>query len=113
VRKLTQITELISSAAPDLVGVQEILADPKGPRTTGVRGPPCQVGCRVERVPIPEARPSRHSVGWLARGQLSDPTEVAVYPHQVPATTIDDNGNQITATTAAKRGALAGHLRPR
>jgi hypothetical protein len=45
-------------------------------------------------------------VGWLARGQLSDPTDVAVYPPRVPATTIDD-GSQITAITAAKRGALA------
>jgi hypothetical protein len=44
---------------------------------------------------------------WLARGQLSNPTDVAVYPQQVPATTIDDDGNQITAITASKRGALA------
>src|SRR4030095_9736047 len=40
-------------------------------------------------------------------GQLADPTDVFVYPHQVPATTIEDDGNQITAITAAKRGALA------
>lgn len=46
-------------------------------------------------------------MGWLARGQLAGPTDVFVYPHQVPATTIDDDGNQITAITAAKRGALA------
>jgi hypothetical protein len=46
-------------------------------------------------------------VGWLARGQLSNPTDVAVYPHQVPATTINDDNNQITSITAAKRGALA------
>jgi hypothetical protein len=38
---------------------------------------------------------------------LAGPTDVFVYPHQVPATTIDDDGNQITAITAAKRGALA------
>jgi hypothetical protein len=37
----------------------------------------------------------------------SNPTEVAVYPHQVPATTVDDDHNQITAITAAKCGALA------
>jgi hypothetical protein len=46
-------------------------------------------------------------VGWLARGQLAGPTDVFVYPHQVPVTTIDDDGNQMTAITAAKRGALA------
>ena len=46
-------------------------------------------------------------LGWLARGQLSTPADVAVYPQQVPATTVDDHGNQITAITAAKRGALA------
>ena len=46
-------------------------------------------------------------MGWLARGQLAGPTDVFVYPHQVPATTIEDDGNQITAITAAKRGALA------
>jgi hypothetical protein len=60
----------------------------------------------VERAPIQRPDPRGIRVGWLARGQLSDPTDVAVYPHQVPATTIDDN-NQITAITAAKRGALA------
>jgi hypothetical protein len=58
-------------------------------------------------VPLPAARPSRYSGGWLARGQLSTPADVAVYPQQVPATTIDDHGNQITAITASKRGALA------
>jgi endonuclease/exonuclease/phosphatase family metal-dependent hydrolase len=53
--------------------------------------------------------PTLAAFGWagLARGQLSNPTDVAVYPQRVPATTIDDDGNQITAITAAKRGALA------
>jgi hypothetical protein len=59
-------------------------------------------GCLSQR---PDPRGIR--VGWPARGQLADPTDVAVYPHQVPATTIDDDDNQITAITAAKRGALA------
>jgi hypothetical protein len=58
-------------------------------------------------VPIPAARPCGIRVGWLARGQLSSPADVAVYPQQVPATTIDDHGNQITAITASNRGALA------
>ena len=57
-------------------------------------------------MPLPAARPSRHSRG-LARGQLANPTDVFIYPQQVPATTIDDNNNQITAITASKRGALA------
>jgi hypothetical protein len=53
--------------------------------------------------------PTLAAFGWagLARGQLSNPTDVAVYPQRVPATTIDDDGSQITAITAAKRGALA------
>jgi hypothetical protein len=42
-------------------------------------------------------------VGWLSRGQLTDPTDVADYPHGVPATTVDDQGTMITTT---KRGAL-------
>jgi hypothetical protein len=106
-RKLQQITELIFSAGPELVGVQEVLADPKdlAPRVfedlLAALGPGWS-GCLSRR---PDPRGIR--VGWLARGQLSDPTEVAVYPHQVPATTIDDDNNQITAITAAKRGALA------
>jgi endonuclease/exonuclease/phosphatase family metal-dependent hydrolase len=106
-RKLQQISELIISAGPDLVGVQEVLADHKSlaPQVFDdlreALGPEWN-GCLSQR---PDPRGIR--VGWLARGQLSDPTDVAVYPHQVPATTIDDDGNQITAITAAKRGALA------
>jgi hypothetical protein len=46
-------------------------------------------------------------VGWLARGQLTNPTGCRRPPPKVPATTIDDDHNQITAITAAKRGALA------
>jgi len=106
-RKLQQISELITRAEPDLVGVQEVLADQKNltpPVFDDLRaalGPEWN-GCLSQR---PDPRGIR--VGWLARGQLSDPTDVAVYPQQVPATTIDDDGNQITAITAAKRGALA------
>jgi hypothetical protein len=55
-------------------------------------------------------------VGWLARGQLSNPTDVAVYPQQVPATTIDDDHNQITAVTYTRADglvvqALTAHLK--
>ena len=106
-RKLQQISELIISAWPDLVGVQEILADPRNltpPAFADLRAALGAEwnGCLSQR---PDPRGIR--VGWLARGQLSNPTDVAVYPPQVPATTIDDDGNQITAITAAKRGALA------
>jgi hypothetical protein len=56
-------------------------------------------GCLSQR---PDDRGIR--VGWLSTGQLTNPTDVAAYPHGVPATTVDDAGTQITA---AKRGALA------
>src|SRR4029453_379062 len=87
-RKLQPIPELITSAGPDLVGVQEVLADRKNlappvfddlREALGVEWN----GCLSQR---PDPRGIR--VGWLARGQLSNPTEVAAYPHQVPATTI-------------------------
>jgi hypothetical protein len=106
-RKLQQIAELITNAKPDLVGVQEVLADREdlAPRVFDdlrqALGPEW-TGCLSQR---PDTRGIR--VGWLARGQLSDPTDVFVYPHQVPVTTIDDDDNQITAITASKRGALA------
>jgi hypothetical protein len=106
-RKLQQISELIISAGPDLVGVQEVLADHKNlaPQVFDdlreALGPEWN-GCLSQR---PDPRGIR--VGWLARGQLSDPTDVAVYPPRVPATTIDDDGSLMTAITAAKRGALA------
>ena len=106
-RKLQQISELITSAGPDLVGVQEVLANPKdlAPRVFDDLRKALGAewnGCLSQR---PDPRGIR--VGWLARGQLSTPADVAVYPQQVPATTIDDHGNQITAITASKRGALA------
>jgi endonuclease/exonuclease/phosphatase family metal-dependent hydrolase len=105
--KLDRISELIKGAEPDLVGVQEVLAERKNltpPAFDDLRAALGAEwsGCLSQR---PDPRGIR--VGWLARGQLSDPTDVFVYPHQVPPTTIDDNGNQITAITAAKRGALA------
>jgi endonuclease/exonuclease/phosphatase family metal-dependent hydrolase len=106
-RKLQQIADLITSTEPDLVGVQEVLADPKNltpPAFDDLRaalGADWR-GCLSQR---PDPRGIR--VGWLVRGQLSNPTDVAVYPHQVPATTIDDDNNQITAISASKRGALA------
>jgi endonuclease/exonuclease/phosphatase family metal-dependent hydrolase len=106
-RKLKQISELITSAGPDLVGVQEVLADRKDltPRVfddlRAALGAEWS-GCLSQR---PDPRGIR--VGWLSRGQLSNPADVAVYPQRVPATTIDDDGNEIKAITTAKRGALA------
>jgi endonuclease/exonuclease/phosphatase family metal-dependent hydrolase len=102
--KLQQLAALITSTAPDLVGVQEVLGahDDLAPaafddlRAALGAG---WTGCLSQR---PDDRGIR--VGWLARGQLSDPTDVADYPAGVPATTVDDDGTQITA---CKRGALA------
>ncbi|HXZ71179.1 MAG TPA: endonuclease/exonuclease/phosphatase family protein [Streptosporangiaceae bacterium] len=103
-RKLKQISELITGAGPDLVGVQEVLAshDDLAPGVfddlLAALGPGW-TGCLSQR---PDERGIR--VGWLSRGQLTSPTDVAVYPPGVPATTVDDHGPPITAS---KRGALA------
>ena len=102
--KLGQISELIAGAGPDLVGVQEVLADPEdlAPQVfddlLAALGAEWN-GCLSGR---PDERGIR--VGWLSRGQLTEPTTVADYPHGVPATTVDDQGTMITTT---KRGALA------
>lgn len=102
--KLRQISEVITGAGPDLVGVQEVLASngdlaPQvfedllaalGPGWTGqLSQQPDQRGIRV---------------GWLSTGQLTGAAGVADYPPGMPATTVDDQGTMITAT---KRGALA------
>jgi endonuclease/exonuclease/phosphatase family metal-dependent hydrolase len=102
--KLRQISELITRAGPDLVGVQEVLASPAdlAPQVfddlLAALGAEWH-GCLSQR---PDERGIR--VGWLSRGQLTDAADVADYPHGVPATTVDDQGTMITAT---KRGALA------
>jgi endonuclease/exonuclease/phosphatase family metal-dependent hydrolase len=102
--KLRQISELITGAGPDLVGVQEVLAghDDLAPEVfndlLAALGPGWN-GCLCQR---PDDRGIR--VGWLSTGQLTGPADVAAYPHGVPATTVDDQGTPITAT---KRGALA------
>jgi endonuclease/exonuclease/phosphatase family metal-dependent hydrolase len=102
--KLKQISELITGAGPDLVGVQEVLAD-SSDLAPGVFDDLLAAlgaqwnGCLSQR---PDDRGIR--VGWLSRGQLTNPTDVADYPHGVPATTVDDHGTMITAS---RRGALA------
>ena len=78
--KLQQITELITSTGLDLVGVQEVLANPKNltqPAYDNLRAALGAewTGCLSQR---PDPRGIR--VGRLAREQLSDPTDVAVYP---------------------------------
>jgi endonuclease/exonuclease/phosphatase family metal-dependent hydrolase len=102
--KLSQISALIAGAGADLVGVQEVLAGPEdlAPQVfadlLAALGAEWN-GCLSQR---PDERGIR--VGWLSRGQLTEPTDVADYPHGVPATTVDDQGTMITTT---KRGALA------
>lgn len=102
--KLKQVSAIINGAGPDLVGVQELLAghDDLAPQVfddllaeLGAQWS----GCLSRR---PDDRGIR--VGWLSRGQLTDPVDVALYPQGVPATTVDDQG---TVITAAKRAALA------
>jgi hypothetical protein len=99
--KLEQISELITAAGPDLVGVQEVLAqhDDLAPGVfddlLAALGAGWN-GCLSQR---PDDRGIR--VGWLSKGQLTNPTDVAAYPQGVPATTVDDQGTQIAA---AKRG---------
>jgi endonuclease/exonuclease/phosphatase family metal-dependent hydrolase len=103
-RKLKQISELITGAGPDLVGVQEVLADDNdlGPAVfddlLAALGAQWN-GCLSQR---PDGRGIR--VGWLSRGQLTSPADVAVYPQGVPATTVDDHGTMIKAS---RRGTLA------
>jgi endonuclease/exonuclease/phosphatase family metal-dependent hydrolase len=102
--KLSQISELISSAGPDLVGVQEVLAGSSDLAPAVFDDLLAALGAQwTGRLSQrPDERGIR--VGWLSRGQLSDSGDVADYPHGVPATTVDDQGTMITA---AKRGALA------
>jgi endonuclease/exonuclease/phosphatase family metal-dependent hydrolase len=103
-RKLKQIAELITDTGPDLVGVQEVLAD-RNDLSPGVFDDLRAAlgaewnGCLSQR---PDDRGIR--VGWLSLGQLTNPVDVAAYPQGVPATTVDDRGTMITAS---KRGALA------
>jgi endonuclease/exonuclease/phosphatase family metal-dependent hydrolase len=102
--KLKQISELITGAGPDLVGVQEVLAS-DADLAPGVFDDllkalgPGWTGCLSQR---PDERGIR--VGWLSTGQLTDPADIFRYPDGVPATKVDDQGPPISET---KRGALA------
>jgi endonuclease/exonuclease/phosphatase family metal-dependent hydrolase len=102
--KVKQISELITGAGPDLVGVQEVLAS-HGDLAPGVFDDLLAAlgagwaGCLSQR---PDDRGIR--VGWLSTGQLTGPTDVFGYPDGVPATKVDDQGPPIGET---KRGALA------
>jgi hypothetical protein len=76
-RKLQQISELITSAVPDLIGVQEVLAGPKNSRHRPLTTLPPHWGLSG-RVPISAARPSRHSRG------LAGPRPDRGRPHRLP-----------------------------
>jgi endonuclease/exonuclease/phosphatase family metal-dependent hydrolase len=101
--KLKQVSELITGAGPDLVGVQEVLGSHDDPAPgvfddlLGALGPGW-TGCLSQR---PDDRGIR--VGWLSTGQLTGPADVFRYPDGVPATKVDDQGPAISET---KRGAL-------
>lgn len=103
-RKLKQISELITGAGPDLVGVQEVLADDNDLAPAVFNDLLAALGAEWNGClsQLPDGRGIR--VGWLSRGQLTSPTDVAAYPQGVPATTVDDHGTMITAS---RRGALA------
>lgn len=102
--KLKQISELISGAGPDLVGVQEVLASHEdlAPQVLAdllaALGPEWN-GRLSQR---PDERGIR--VGWLSTGQLTGAADVFRYPDGVPATKVDDQGSPVSET---KRGALA------
>lgn len=102
--KLKRISELISGAGPDLVGVQEVLASHEdlAPQVfadlLAALGSEWN-GCLSQR---PDERGIR--VGWLSTGQLTGSADVFRYPDGVPATKVDDQGPPISE---AKRGALA------
>jgi hypothetical protein len=66
-RKLQQISDLITSAGPDLVGVQEVLADPKNLAHKYSR-PSSGVGAEWTVCLSQPPDPGGIRVGWLARG---------------------------------------------
>jgi Endonuclease/Exonuclease/phosphatase family len=81
--KLEQIAALITTTAPDLVGVQEVLAPPDDLAPAAFADLHTALGaewngCLSQR---PDERGIR--VGWLARGELTDPADVADY-HRRP-----------------------------
>jgi len=88
--KVGQISQLITGAGPDLVGVQEVLAssDDLAPQVfddlLAALGAGWN-GCLSQR---PDERGIR--VGWLSRGQLTDTADIADCAHGVPDTTVDD-----------------------
>jgi endonuclease/exonuclease/phosphatase family metal-dependent hydrolase len=106
-RKLQQITELITSARPDLVGVQEVLADPKNLTPPAFDDLRAALGAAWDG--LLSQRPTLAAFAWAGWPAAScpTPTGVAGYPQRVPATTIDNDNNPITAIIASKRGALA------
>ena len=91
-RKLQQITDVITSAGPDLVGVQEVLADRRNLEPRSFADLLAALGGEWSGCLSQRPDPRGIQVGWLARGQLSNPTDVAAYPqrgagHHEPTTT--------------------------
>ena len=82
--KLAAIATVVHGADPDLLAVQEVLAasDDLAPVVfTDLRA---ALGADWNGVlsQKPDSRGIR--VGWLSRGQLGDPTDVADFPPKVP-----------------------------
>ena len=106
--KLEQTVQVIAEADPDLLGVQEVLARPDDLQPQVFEDLTSSLTQLTGSVwsghlsTIPDPRGIR--VGWLSRGPLTQPVDVAAYPPLVPPTVVDDAGQTITAT---KRGALA------
>lgn len=106
-RKLSQLVAVVAGADPDLVGVQEVLAGPLDLAPGSFEDLRAALTAETGAMwhGISSTRPDQRGirVGWLSRGHLTSPVEVAAYPPGVPAVTVDDNGSTITA---AKRGGL-------
>ncbi len=106
--KLEQTVQVIADADPDLLGVQEVLARADDLQPQVFEDLRSALSQRTGSAwtghlsKIPDPRGIR--VGWLSRGALTEPVDVAAYPPLVPPTVIDDTGETLTA---AKRGALA------
>ena len=106
--KLEQTVQVIADADPDLLGVQEVLAreDDLEPQVfddlLSALSEATGSTWSGHLSTLPDPRGIR--VGWLSRGPLSEPVDVAAYPPLVPPTVVDDTGQTITA---AKRGSLA------
>src|SRR5947208_1674447 len=90
--KLKQISELIASAAPDLVGVQEVLAsqDDLAPQVFDDLIAALGHGWNGHLSQRPDERGIR--VGWLSTGPLTSLVAIFRSRDAVPATKVNDQG---------------------